>query len=82
MRLTMRSSVVLPQPDEPTKTVVECDGMTRLKSPTAVVPSANVLETRSILDHEVPLRGSTKRPTSVGPLTRSSPASATPRCRR
>ena len=32
MRLIMRSSVVLPEPDEPTSTVVLRDGMTRLKS--------------------------------------------------
>ena len=41
MRLIMRSRVVLPQPDEPTKTVVLCAGMTRLKSSTARVPSGN-----------------------------------------
>ena len=41
IRLIMRSSVVLPQPDEPTKTVVLWAGSTRLKSSTATVPSAN-----------------------------------------
>ena len=43
MRLTMRSNVVLPQPDEPTKTVVVREGSSRLKSLTASVPSAKVL---------------------------------------
>ncbi len=41
----MRSRVVLPQPLEPTKTVVVRDGMTRLKSSTALVPSGYVLRT-------------------------------------
>jgi hypothetical protein len=41
----MRRSVVLPHPDEPTKTVVLRDGMTRLKSSTARVPSGNSLVT-------------------------------------
>src|SRR6218665_57338 len=45
MRLIMRSRVVLPQPDEPTKTVVLRDGSTRLKSFTARVPSGNRLVT-------------------------------------
>ena len=45
MRLIIRSRVVLPQPDEPTNTVVLCDGMTRLKSSTAAVPSAKGLVT-------------------------------------
>src|SRR3954451_13079425 len=43
MRLTMRSSVVLPHPDDPTNTVVVCEGSTRLNSWTASVPSGNVL---------------------------------------
>src|SRR6476659_2007993 len=45
IRLTILSSVVLPHPDEPTRTVVLRDGMTRLKSSTAVVPSPYVLLT-------------------------------------
>lgn len=45
MRLIMRSSVVLPHPDDPTKTVVFREGMTRLKSSTARVPSGNSLVT-------------------------------------
>ena len=51
MRLIMRSSVVLPQPEEPTKTVVLREGSTRLKSSTARVPSGNsfVTERNSIM---------------------------------
>lgn len=45
MRLIMRSSVVLPHPEDPTNTVVLRDGSTRLKSLTAVVPSGNCLVT-------------------------------------
>ena len=41
MRLIMRSNVVLPHPEDPTKTVVLREGMTRLKSSTARVPSGN-----------------------------------------
>jgi hypothetical protein len=41
----MRSSVVLPLPDEPTSTVVLRDGSTRLKSSTAAVPSGKRFET-------------------------------------
>lgn len=44
MRLIMRSSVVLPQPLDPTSTVVRCEGITRLKPSTASVPSANLFE--------------------------------------
>jgi hypothetical protein len=51
MRLIMRSRVVLPLPDEPTSTVVLRDGISRLKSSTARVPSSNcfVTDTNSIL---------------------------------
>src|SRR3978361_1873250 len=45
MRLIMRSSVVFPQPDEPTKTVVLRDGITTLKLSTAWVPSGYSFET-------------------------------------
>src|SRR5699024_310318 len=45
MRLMLRSRVVFPQPDGPTKTVVVCEGMIREKSATARVPSANALPT-------------------------------------
>ncbi len=50
--LIIRSSVVLPQPDEPTSTVVWWDGRTKLKSSTATVPSGNSLRTdrNSIMD--------------------------------
>ena len=47
MRLTIRSVVVLPQPDGPTITVIWPDGTTRLRFSTAVVPSRKVLETDS-----------------------------------
>ena len=39
IRLIIRSSVVLPQPDEPTNTVVCRLGMVKVKSRTASVPS-------------------------------------------
>src|SRR5699024_1758919 len=45
MRLMLRSRVVFPQPDGPTKTVVVCEGMVREKFATARVPSANTLPT-------------------------------------
>src|SRR6185312_3876266 len=45
IRLIMRSSVVLPDPLEPTSTVVLRAGMTRSKSRTAAVPSGYSLET-------------------------------------
>jgi len=45
MRLIMRRSVVLPEPDDPTSTVVLRDGSTRLKSSTATVPSGNCFVT-------------------------------------
>src|SRR5665647_762176 len=45
IRLTMRSRVVLPEPDEPTSTTVWCEGTRRLKSATAVVPSGYTLDT-------------------------------------
>ena len=51
IRLIIRSSVVLPQPDEPTNTVVWWDGSTKLKSSTATVPSGNALRHRAELDH-------------------------------
>ena len=35
MRLTMRSRVVLPQPDEPSRTVVDPEGTVALKESTA-----------------------------------------------
>ena len=47
IRLTIRSVVVLPQPDGPTITVIWPDGTTRLRLSTAVVPSRKVLETDS-----------------------------------
>ena len=61
-RLIMRSSVVLPHPDDPTKTVVLCAGSTRLKSSTAVVPSAKrfVTERNSIAMHPPGRVGSTQ----------------------
>ncbi len=37
--LTIRSVVVLPQPDGPTSTVIRPVGAVRLSPPTAVVPS-------------------------------------------
>ena len=52
MRLIIRSSVVLPQPEEPTSTVVWWDGSTKLKSSTATVPSGNSLRHGPELDHE------------------------------
>ncbi|GGK95782.1 hypothetical protein GCM10009769_12390 [Curtobacterium luteum] len=45
MRLIIRRRVVLPQPLDPTKTVVVREGMTRWKSSTAVVPSGYVFRT-------------------------------------
>ncbi len=59
IRLIIRSNVVLPQPEEPTKTVVWCDGSTRLKSSTATVPSGNCLDTdsNSIIRRLDPRRG-------------------------
>ena len=39
IRLIIRSRVVLPQPLDPTNTVVVCGGSWALKSATAVVPS-------------------------------------------
>src|SRR3546814_18507937 len=45
MRLIIRSKVVLPDPDDPTSTVVLREGSTRLKSSTARVPSGKDLET-------------------------------------
>ena len=47
IRLTIRSVVVLPQPDGPTITVILPDGTVRLRSSTAVVPSRKVLLTDS-----------------------------------
>ena len=47
IRLIMRSAVVLPLPDDPTKTVNSPLGTTRLSRSTAVVPSANTLLTLS-----------------------------------
>src|SRR5690606_31080572 len=56
MRLIMRSSVVLPHPDDPTNTVVLREGSTRLKSSTASVPSGNLLitERNSIMSRPSP----------------------------
>src|SRR5688500_7669551 len=45
IRLIMRRSVVLPLPDEPTRTVVLRDGIVRVKSLTATVPSGNCFDT-------------------------------------
>jgi hypothetical protein len=45
MRLIMRSSVVLPLPEDPTSTVVLRLGITALKSSTAIVPSGNCFDT-------------------------------------
>src|SRR6185312_3297312 len=52
MRLIIRRSVVLPEPEEPTSTVVLREGMTRLKFSTATVPSGNLFVTsrNSIID--------------------------------
>src|SRR5690606_5278014 len=47
IRLIIRRSVVLPDPLEPTRTVVVRDGMVRLKSSTASVPSGNLFDTES-----------------------------------
>ena len=47
IRFTMRSRVVLPQPDEPTRTVVCPLGACKLKSRTASVPSGYDLLTLS-----------------------------------
>ena len=47
IRLTMRSVVVLPQPEGPTITVILSEGTVRLRSTTATVPSRNVLPTDS-----------------------------------
>ena len=57
MRLTIRSNVVLPQPLEPTSTVIEPVGAIRLKSFTAVVPPAYSLDTESNRIIGDPLRG-------------------------
>src|SRR5690606_39804617 len=45
IRLIIRSSVVLPQPEDPTSTVVRCAGSVREKSSTASVPSPNLFVT-------------------------------------
>ncbi len=45
MRLIMRRSVVLPHPEDPTRTVAWWAGRTKLKSSTATVPSGNCLVT-------------------------------------
>ena len=45
IRLIIRSRVVLPQPEDPTRTVVLPEGRTKVKSPTATVPSGNCLLT-------------------------------------
>ena len=37
--LTIRISVVLPDPDEPSSTVVECSATSRVMPPTPTVPS-------------------------------------------
>ncbi len=45
MRLTMRSDVVLPQPDGPTKTVIFPSSTVRSRLSTATVPSGKRLVT-------------------------------------
>src|SRR5665647_485806 len=47
IRLIMRSRVVFPEPEDPTRTVVLREGRTRLKSSTARAPSGNCLDTES-----------------------------------
>ena len=47
IRLTIRSVVVLPQPDGPTTTVILPEGTVNVRSETAVVPSRKVLLTAS-----------------------------------
>jgi hypothetical protein len=47
IRLTIRSDVVLPQPDGPTSTVIWPLGATRSSPPTATVPSGYFLVTLS-----------------------------------
>src|SRR3569832_53089 len=49
IRLTIRSEVVLPQPDGPTSTVIRPDGATRSRPSTAVVPSGYRFTTESDL---------------------------------
>src|SRR3569833_1170854 len=49
IRLIIRSEVVLPQPDGPTKTVICPDGISRVRSSTATVPSGYRLVTPSNL---------------------------------
>jgi len=55
IRLTMRSEVVLPQPDGPTRTVILPVGATRLRSSTATVPSGYRLVTpsKTIMGHNL-----------------------------
>ena len=47
IRLTMRSDVVLPHPEGPTRTVIWPVGASRSRSSTAVVPPAYCFETSS-----------------------------------
>src|SRR5699024_7210535 len=47
MRLTMRSSVVLPEPDDPTSAMVRCELIRSEKSATATEPSGQDLVTCS-----------------------------------
>jgi hypothetical protein len=51
IRLIIRRIVVLPLPEEPTRTVIVRDGITKEKSSTATVPSGNsfVTERNSIM---------------------------------
>ncbi len=75
MRLIIRSSVVLPQPDEPTSTVVLWDGRTKLKSSTATVPSGNRLVTeRNSIMAAHPVAGLDRLSTASEPTGASNPA--------
>ena len=75
IRLIIRSSVVLPHPEEPTNTVVLCEGRTKLKSSTATVPSGNRLVTeRNSIMVAHPVAGLDRLSTASQPTGASNPA--------
>jgi len=55
IRFTIRNRVVFPHPLEPTRTVIDPDGIVREKSLTASCPPGKVLDTRrySIISHSL-----------------------------
>src|SRR5689334_22808978 len=74
IRLTIRSEVVLPQPEGPTRTVIRPDGATRSSPSTAVVPPGYRLTTESNLITGITASGERQRGARLahvyqGPLT-------------